>query len=207
MGDPGEVYRTLDGLILFLKGTLYLDTDNKMDRKIGEENSYKVLKQNGHLLIFPEGAWNITDNEVVMKLYEGTVRLARRANAEIIPIAIEQNDKQFYANVGKNIQIDKTKDNRELSDDLRDTLSTLKWEIWDKYCHEKRENLGQNYHDQYIENIMKDTEYGYGVDEINATKYRDSNVVNEEEVFKCLKKVKYTKDNAYLLRYNKEVLK
>lgn len=58
--------------------------------------------EGGDLLIYPEGAWNITENQVVMPLYTGTAEMAIRTGAEIIPIAIEQGGKRYYANIGEN---------------------------------------------------------------------------------------------------------
>lgn len=47
------------------------------------------------MMIFPEGAWNVTDNLPVMKLFGGTVSMALLSGAVIIPIAIEQYSKDF----------------------------------------------------------------------------------------------------------------
>lgn len=55
MGDPGSVYRSFDGLFLFLNGVIFLDTAYREDRHIGKENSIRALKQGANLLIFPEG--------------------------------------------------------------------------------------------------------------------------------------------------------
>ena len=48
--------------------------------------------------------------------------MAIRSGADIVPIAIEQYEKSFYINIGKNISLDETSDlnkKRKLSDDLR----------------------------------------------------------------------------------------
>ena len=74
----------------YLLGFIGCDTTEKEDRHIAKELAIRTLKQGGNILIWPEGAWNITENEVVMKLYTGTVEMAIRSGADIIPIAIEQ---------------------------------------------------------------------------------------------------------------------
>jgi 1-acyl-sn-glycerol-3-phosphate acyltransferase len=76
IGDPKELYKDLAGLILYLNGVIYIQTDNKIDRKIGKERSIEVLKNNDNLLIFPEATWNFSDNKLVLGLFNGAVDMA-----------------------------------------------------------------------------------------------------------------------------------
>lgn len=102
-GDPREVYRSFDDILLNLNGVIYADTDLKEDRLIVKESCVKLLKQGENLLIYPEGAWNITSNQVVMKLFTGDVEMAIRGEAQIVPIAMENQGNTYYVNIGKNI--------------------------------------------------------------------------------------------------------
>lgn len=103
MGDPGKVYKDLDGLVLWMNGVIFTDTAYKEDRNIGKETCIRLLEQGGSLLIYPEGAWNITENQVVQPLFTGTAQMALRTGAKIVPIAIEQYGKHYYANIGEPI--------------------------------------------------------------------------------------------------------
>lgn len=82
MGDAREIYRTADGIMLWLNGVIFFDTEDKQDRYIAKERSISLLKSGGSLLIYPEGAWNITENEIVMPLYAGTAEMAIKSGAE-----------------------------------------------------------------------------------------------------------------------------
>lgn len=75
-GDPGQIYRNLDGMMLGLNGVICLETRDKTDRHIAKERGISLLKQGGSLLIYPEGAWNVTENEPVMKLFPGAATFA-----------------------------------------------------------------------------------------------------------------------------------
>lgn len=125
-GDPRELYRRMEGFLLYLNGAICCDTGNKDDRHIGKETCIRLLKQGGSLLIYPEGAWNIIENQVVMPLYSGAVEMAIRTGAEIVPIAIEQYEMQYYVNIGKNINIQRTtlSQNQEITNQLRDIRNT-----------------------------------------------------------------------------------
>lgn len=180
MGDPGAVYKNIDGLILWLNGTIFTDTRYKEDRHIGKENCIKVLKQGGNLLIYPEGAWNITENQVVMPLFTGTAEMAIRTGAEIVPIAIEQYGKNYYANIGENISPNNfvLAQKSILTERLRDVLCTLKWDIWEQFPMECRKNLPEDAAQQYLDGIMSQSENGYTVEEINRTRYHSKAEIN-----------------------------
>lgn len=86
-------------------------------------------------MIYPEDAWNIIENQVVMPLYSGAAEMAIRSGAEIVPIAMEQYDKTYYVNIGKNINLTgyALSQKRQATEELRDVLCTLKWEIWKNF--------------------------------------------------------------------------
>ena len=95
-GDPRESYKTLDGLLLDVNGTIICDTDDKEDRFVGKETCVRWTQQGGNLLIFPEGAWNVSENLPVMALFSGTAEIAIRSGAEIIPVAIERYKNDYW---------------------------------------------------------------------------------------------------------------
>lgn len=107
LGDPGILYRKLIYQGLKLNGVIPLETKNKVDRKVAYNRSIELLNNGGNLLIYPEGAWNVSPNELVMKTFVGTVRMARETGVQIVPIAVEQYGKNFYFNIGKNYGIAK----------------------------------------------------------------------------------------------------
>lgn len=177
LGSPGKLYRSLNGVLVYLFGFIGCDTTEKEDRYISKELAIRTLKQGGNILIFPEGAWNITENQVVMKLYTGTIEMAIRSGADIVPIAIEQYEKSFYINIGKNNSLDETSDlnkKRKLSDDLRDTLCTLKWEIWEQFPITKRSSLPENMGQIFVEKIMSETANDYTLEEIERDRFHTS---------------------------------
>jgi 1-acyl-sn-glycerol-3-phosphate acyltransferase len=203
-GDPGATYRSVDGLLLNMNGVIYADTDSKEDRMIGKEACVKLLEQGGNLLIYPEGAWNITENEPVMKLFTGAVEMAIRGGAEIIPIAMENYGNTYHVNIGRNIDYSavRLEQKREKTDELRDIMSTLKWEIWEKQGLTRRRELPADYAGTFIDNIMNQTVDGYTVEEINRTRFHDT-VPTPEEAFGFMKNLKPCKANAFLFRGNK----
>jgi len=191
LGDPEGIYRDFAGVMLYFNGVICLETSDKNDRHIAKERAVELLKKGGSLLIYPEGAWNITENLPVMKLYTGTVKMALETGADIVPIAIEQYDQDFYVSIGKNINIDLFSNLgvKDINMKLRDEMATLKWEIWEHQGVQKRNGMSEEFKNNFQQNIIDRCEYGFTIDDVYATMYNDPNEVSPDEVFKFVKKL------------------
>ncbi len=205
-GDPGELYRSLEIILLNAIGMIFVDTDDKEDRKLASEVMVELLQQNGNVLIYPEGAWNITENEIVMKLFVGTVKAAIQGKADIIPVAVEYYGNDYFVNIGKNIDTSNMKigDVREESDKLRDVMATLKWDIWEYVVARnglfKRSSLPNNCREIFLEEIMKDSDNGYTVDVINNTRFIDKEIVTADEAFEHLAQIDISKKTNFIFK-------
>lgn len=167
---------------------LKLLLEYKLDRKAFLHTGIKYLKANQNLLIYPEAAWNLSPNELTMKLFSGTAQMALASGADIIPIGIVRYDKNYIVSIGKNIYPEDYQSSNELTLALRDTLSTLKYEIIEKEPQLLRENVPLNALQLYVDDIMKESSNGYDIDVINKSKYIDK-MPKPDEVFGPLKKL------------------
>ena len=185
LGDPKEAYIDMTGIILRLNGMIPLETHDKTDRKIAYKRSCELLNKGGNLLIYPEGAWNITPNLPVMKLYSGAVKMANETHADIIPVAIEQFDNQFYVNIGKNIVYDeeKSKDIKSVNQELRDAMSTLKWEIWEKMPITQRNDIPDDFEPTFVKTIVDRCVYDFTAEDVYHDMYKDSSITLPEEAY------------------------
>lgn len=202
LGDPRELYRSVDGLMLWINGVICCETADKRDRYISKETCVKLLQQGGNLLIFPEGAWNISKNLPVMKLFTGTAEMAIRTGAEIVPIAIEQYGKKFIANIGANISCSdyELSQKQALTDLLRDVMCTLKWEIIEKYAADSRSNISPDYWDNFLLSIEAQMSDSYTLEDIEITRYHDKHITEPSEAFEHLQQLISCKENAFLFR-------
>ena len=202
-GDPRESYRTMDGFLLDLNGTIICDTDSKPDRYIGKETCIRWLEQNGNLLIFPEGAWNITENLPTMPLYAGVAEMALRTGAEIVPVAIERYGKDYAVNIGANIVCDDfgAEQKWELTALLRDAMATLRWDIWASQPRVSRSEIPSDYRAQEINDIVEQMQGVYVIDDIDATRFRTRAEMEQKDAFAHLDKLMPSKGNAFLLKY------
>lgn len=168
LGDPRELYRDFNGKLLRLNGAICLETNNKEDRYIAYLRAVELLNKGVNLLIYPEGAWNITDNLPVMRLYSGTVKMAIETGADIIPVAIEQYGQKFIVNIGENLTsgVFKGKSISDCNKILRVTLATLKWNIWENNGRQSRDSIPQSFIDNYKQQIVDKCPYGFTIQDV-----------------------------------------
>ena len=204
LGDPGILYKMLIYQGLRMNGVIPLDTMDREDRKIAYNRSIELLNKGGNLLIYPEGAWNVSPNLVVMKIFKGAIRMAKETGAEIIPIGVEQYDDTFYFNIGENYTISKDtlKSEDELRDELREKLATLKWEIIESQPKFDRADLTDNYLEDFQNKIVERCNYGYGfsLQDALAESFHDKTITDEEEVYSFLDDLEIGTHNAFLLQ-------
>lgn len=205
LGDPREVYKNIDGFMLGLNGVICLDSKDKDDRRIAKETAIALLQNGGSLMIFPEGAWNISVNQPVMGLFSGTADIAIQSGTQIVPVALECYGKHMYAAIGKNIEVAGIwEDKYELTNHLRDTLATLKWRIFESVDTWNRKDIPENYRQIFIDSIINDNkDTSYTEQDVIDTMFRDRNVTTHEEAFAHLNNIKSTKQTAFL--FNKRL--
>lgn len=190
-GDWELMYAAIDDYFLRINGVLYVDTYDKEDRKISLEYIVKMIKQGIPVLIFPEGIWNLTENLPVMKLYPGVVRAAKECNVPIVPIAIEQIGKHFVINIGKELDANNMEEAEALQI-LRDTLASLKWDIWQYLPREKRENISKDYYKNFLKNSIAEFP-AFSVEIIKNRMYMDKTDIEFLAIKKDLEKLKAKK--------------
>lgn len=160
-GDVGKGYCNFTGALLDLNGRICFDTgyqyqeylkdrsavhdgipedvvseidDIIADRHIAEAACIERLNQGGNLLIFPEGAYNVS-RKPLMPLFNGVVRMAIKSEREVdvIPIALVRRKRGhlFQVMIGENISLDEAADSdvvhftEHLTDTLQNMLSDL----------------------------------------------------------------------------------
>ena len=107
----------MNGVLLEMNGTVCLDTGYYVndsggvsfdpscleDRQVALNRSIALLRSGQNLFLWPEGAWNLTANQIVQKLYPGFVRMHFESGADIIPVGIERYGKRYAVIMGRNI--------------------------------------------------------------------------------------------------------
>lgn len=199
-GDYEHLQGTIDAPFLSANGVIYFNERVKEDRTSVSQRMIEHLQAGGNLMYFPEGTWNMTPNLPMLPCYWGIVEIAQKGNAVIIPVAADQYGKKFKINIGDNFDMSQFGNTKEEKSKaiaaLRDTLSTLKWEIWETEP-QKRENLIGNEWDQYCEDRFKEWPY-FSLDYINGLIFKPKGATSPKEAFSHLDNLIPNKANAFL---------
>lgn len=187
-GDWELSYGTIDDYFLRANGVLYVDTEDKNDRANSAKMMVKLLRKGMSMVIFPEGIWNLSESLPVLGLYSGAVVAAKEAGVPIVPVAIEQQEKHFYINVGEEIDM-ATVAVEDGVTYLRDTMATLKWEIWERLPVVKREDVEKGWHERFVEERLAECPY-LNIEIVNKRVYRDRRIATAEEVFAPIKAIR-----------------
>lgn len=223
--DYMNMHKTFGETFMKANGVIFVDIDNKKDRMNSQEMMNKVLKQNDNMMIFPEGTWNLSENNIINDIHFGAVEIALKNDAVIVPIALEQYDKRFVINIGNlfdpsdvmskytdskyDLLIDesmKFKIKLEANKILRDKMATLKYEIWNQQGVVERNKIPYDYWKEFINERCAEWP-GYSMSE----QYRNGcfprekkeyyNMINE------LSKMKINKNNEFLFMNKDEFVK
>jgi len=227
--DFRNMYGNFNGLMMNVFGVVFVDELSKEDKEYTSKMMKKILKtksffKNTNIMIFSEGTWNITENEPIMDIHLGAVDAALETNAVILPISVEQYDKNFVVNFGEfydpsNEAIKDGIDYNSLDESiekerliklrtkikantiLRDQLATLKYEIWEATEIVKRKDIPKDYWEEFINARLREWP-GYSMQEQIDSVYHPKEKKEKLQIEDDLKKIKIDDNNSYLLASN-----
>lgn len=195
---------TFSGFYLWLNGVVYIDVLDKNDRKNSRDLMVNILKQKGNIMLFPEGTWNFSPNEIIYDIQLGTVDMAMETGAVIIPISLEQYEEQkkFVINMGEPIEQEVAQENvREYkikkTSELRDTMATLKYEIWEREGLTNRSDIKPNYWSDFV--VRRCAEWwGYDLREQIDNCYIPKEKLEYWDLMRDLRNMKVREANSFL---------
>lgn len=196
-GSIPDFYYSIDGIALWANGTVIVDRKDKNSRASSIDKMSRVIELGGNILMFPEGVWNKSENKLVLNLFPGIYRLAKKNNAIIVPIASIQSGNNCYAKRMKPLDIIKYDESEGLKR-LRDELATGKLELMMKHAKMERGNVDNNYWQTFLEKLISTSNGLYDYEIENSAEYIDKNNVDEKEVFDAVDNIHVNTGNAFV---------
>ena len=86
----------------------------------------------------------------VLPLYWGIVDVAKNSRIPIVPVCFEYHEKECLVKYGEAFWVSEEAEKEEVISQLRDTFATLKWEIWEGFSVEQRQDIPKEYWDAEI---------------------------------------------------------
>lgn len=205
MGDPEETYRNFEGFFLDkFYGRICVDTgynineifkkakettlteeeqalydEYKKDRHICEVTCTKRIANKDNILIYPEGAWNVT-SRLTQTLFPGAAKIAVNGNGVIVPIGIVRDNKKYTVNIGKEMDVEGAtlSDVKDITKELQERINSLVGEIVfssNEVVPRSTLKTALENEMEFMKNIMSESENGYTLDVIEKTRYFDLN--------------------------------
>lgn len=202
-GSMKTVFKSFDGITSWLAGMILVDRADKESRKSAKEKMVYALKLGASIIMYPEGTWNKSPNELISGLFPGIYDVAKESGALVVPIATYRNGNKAYGIRGEAFDIGSyDKDVGIMM--LRDKMATMQYEMMEQYGRCKRSDLpyGKNadkYWKKYIDDLMAEAEF-YEYELERHTKYHPKGITSPQEAFAFMDKLEPNKRNIFLWR-------
>lgn len=158
IGTPDQVEHNPLMYASWLCGMVFVDKTNTKSRNDAVEKMVRVLENGSSIIVYAEGAWNNTENQLVQPLFASPWILAQRTGCKIVPISMYQEYKQkdIWYRAGEPIDLAKM-DKQEALEKLRDIMATLTWELIEDHATVmKRAELGPEPRLDYNDERMRE---------------------------------------------------
>lgn len=215
-------------LALWFNGMIYVNRKNQNSRKTAIEKMNRVLKKGNSVMLFAEGGYNNTENNLIMPLFNSPYIMSKANTVEVVPIIAfnEFGNDNIYLRAGEPIKLYEY-EKYEASNILREKMATILYEIIYEHVELKtRENLfeelrktiyteaSKNGDASYINNLPCDLRDYYmelrklvyqsqkwynDVWEEELTTYSGHDITSPRDAISFVDNVKITKDNAAIL--------
>lgn len=121
-------------LALWLNGMIYVDRMNTESRKDATEKMKRILSAGSSVVLFPEGGYNNTENQLIQPLFASPYILSKELGIKVVPL-ITFNDicsDTIYIRAGVPMDLSRYEKYEAMSI-LRDKMSTLCYLIMEEH--------------------------------------------------------------------------
>lgn len=131
----------VDRICFWLNGVVWVDRQSAKHKKKASKKLLKLLQKSEGIVIYPEGTWNLEPSMPLLSMYWGCIDLAKQSGVPIIPLILEFKGLDCYAKCGTPIYVQKADEKSAKFEELKETMATLKWEMWEMFPQESRSEL------------------------------------------------------------------
>ena len=191
-------------LAVWLNGMIYV---NRLDHKSRKEAILKmkrVLAAGNSIVLFPEGGYNNTENQLIMPLFSSPYQLSKEMGVEVVPIISfnPTGSDKIYVRAGTPINLAQY-DKYEAMTVLRDEMSTIVYQIMEEHTVPvKRSDLGDDPRVAFMEerkNVYECQKWHGDVWDEELTCYPGHGVITPEQAREYVDKVQVNLKNAKIL--------
>ena len=148
-GSMPQFYNTIDGIMAHMVGSYMTNRKVKSSRHASVDKAVYGTKLGIDTMCFPEAVWNKYPNELIIPLFSGFYRIAKKTGAKIIPIchyiydpteSIPKKENPIHTVIDSPIDITNLSE-KEALEQVRDTLASWYYLMMEKYGKTTRREL------------------------------------------------------------------
>lgn len=123
-----------DWLYFILNGVIFVDRKDKEDMAASKQAMSAYLNKGRSIVMFPEGTWNLTENQLMLPMKWGIIDIAKGTGAQIVPTVLEydREKKKCFVRFGTPMIFSPEYSKVEAIVVLRDTMATMRWKYWER---------------------------------------------------------------------------
>ncbi len=196
----------LDRVFFQLNGRHFVDRSDSKSQQKTAEKIVRTINNGTNYVIYSEQTWCTKPSTPINHLRRGWVDIAKKAHCPVIPLALEYyeyTDNICYAKFGEPFIVEENEDKIAVNNRLEDTLTRLKFDIWNQFPIQEREKIDSNSWDEIIQ--KRQQEYPKLDPEFEAQfvidRENDPEIVLNSEPFQTgLKKLENGTKNKQLIK-------
>lgn len=188
----------------YLNGMIYVNRLDNQSRKEAVSKMERVLRAGNNVLLFPEGGYNNTENQLIQPLFSSPWILSKNLEVEVVPI-ISFNDygtETIYIRALQPMELWRYEKQEALAL-LRDAMATSVYEIMEEHTEMlKRSAMGADPRKDYLEerkNIYACQKWYEDVWEEELTYYPGHGVTTPEHAREYVDNIHVDSHNAAIL--------
>lgn len=146
----------LDYLAFLLNGVVWVNRESRKSKKAAFQKMLTCLGKGLNMCVFPEATWNLTPSKPMLPMYWGVIDLAKQSGCPIVPLVLEFRDNACYAQFGEPIYCLPDDEKKDKFMKLEEAMATIKWEIWESFPIEKRQDINMDEWDIEVEKRLSE---------------------------------------------------
>lgn len=212
-------YNSFNGFATSLVGQIMTNRKNKNSRISSIEKSYRAMQYGADMILFPEGGWNKSKEELVLDLWiKGVYELSKKGKFEVVPIThynrnMEIVDKKNIIHTIVDDPISLYEMNQEEAIiTLRDNFASWVYKMAEIYGQSTRDeelygfkNSDEKWHEHLKKRMVFVDRYDSTIETI--ADYRPKDKVRIEDVFEPIANIKnITEENEFIVEDAKKLV-
>lgn len=204
-GCPSIILNTFDGITNWLVGIILVDRANKDSRESVKKKMIYALQKGASIIIYPEGTWNKSPNQVISGLFPGVYVVAKATGAKVVAMAHQRERDVVYSKVGDAFDISYM-NQADAMETIKEHMATLKYELIEEYGQCTRTEFPNSkdaviFWKNHVDELMAEVPF-YDYELEKHTKYVEKDVTLPKDAFSFFLTMKPSMNNAFLYRWN-----